>query len=144
MATAFPNVRKYFCADAVPESTFICDYYLKHRNMTGQCEVVPLDELNRLEHVDLAINVDSFPKCRSRVVDWWLHQLQDMSISWLFIVSSLNLGLTTYEGRGRKDFQHLIERSGFELSAHESKFESAPVLQEHGLYPDQYYLFRRR
>jgi|SRR6185369_2686222 len=142
MAAAFPNVRKYFCVDAVPESTFICDYYLKQRNMTGQCEVVPLDELDRLKQVDIAINIHSFPECRSRVVDWWLHRLQEMSVPWLFLVSSTRLGLTTAEARGRKDFRHLIGESGFELSARESKFESAPVLQDHGLYPDEYYLFR--
>jgi putative sugar O-methyltransferase len=144
MAAAFPNVGKYFCVDAVPESTFICDYYLKERNVTPQCEVVPLDELDQLKQADIAINIHSFAECRSRVVNWWLHRLREMSVPWLFLVSSTSLGLTTAEARGRTDFRHLIEKSGFELSARESKFESAPVLQDHGLYPDEYYLFRRR
>ena len=143
MATAFPNLRKYYCVDAVPESTFISDYYLKYRNVTDRCIVVPLDQLNRVESVDLAINIHSFPECRNRVVEWWLHQLRELGVPWLFIVSSPSLGLTSREDAGRKDFRHLIERSGFALSACEPKFESAPVLQVNGLYPADYYLFRR-
>jgi hypothetical protein len=37
------------------------------------------------------------------------------------------------EDAGRKDFRQFIERLGFALSAHEPKFESAPVLQVEGL-----------
>jgi hypothetical protein len=143
MATAFPNIRNYYCVDAVPESTFISDYYLKYRRVTDRCTVVPLDQLNRVETVDLAINIHSFPECRNRVVEWWLHQVREMRIPWLFIVTAPSLGLTSREDVGRKDFRQLIERSGFALSAYESKFQSAPILQVHGLYPADYYLFRR-
>jgi hypothetical protein len=143
MATALPNLRKYYCVDAVPESTFISNYYLKYRNMTSRCTVVPLDELSQVEKPNLAINIHSFPECRNRVVEWWLDRVCDMGVPWLFIVSTPSLGLTSRDDIGRKDFRHLIERSGFKLSAHESKFESAPILQSHGLYPADYYLFRR-
>jgi putative sugar O-methyltransferase len=144
MATALPNLKKYYCVDAVPESTFISDYYLKFRKVTDRCTVVPLDKLNEVEPIDLAINIHSFAECRNRVVDWWLHQLCEMRIPWLFIATSPSLGLTSHENDGRrKDFRQLIERSGFVLSAYERKFESAPVLQDYGLYPADYYLFRR-
>jgi hypothetical protein len=143
MATAFPNLRKYYCVDAVPESTFISDYYLRYRNMTGRCRVVPLDQLDQIEAVDLAVNIHSFSECRNRVVEWWLHKVREMRVPWLFVVSGPSLGLTSREDAGRKDFRQLIERSGFALAAYEPKFESAPVLQLDGLYPADYYLFRR-
>lgn len=143
MATALPNLRKYYCVDAVPESTLISDYYLKYRNMTGLCTVVPLDQIGQMEQPDLAINIHSFPECRNRVVEWWLDRVRDMGIPWLFIVSTPSLGLTSRDEAGRKDFRQLIERSGFELWAYESKFEGAPILQPHGLYPADYYPFRR-
>ena len=142
MATALPNVHKYYCVDAVAESTFISNYYLKYRNVTSRCDVVPLDELSRVERPDLAINIHSFPECRNRVVEWWLQRVRDLSIPWLFVACNPCLGLTTHDKTGRKDFRQLIERCGFELVACESKFERAPVLNEYGLYPADHYLFR--
>jgi hypothetical protein len=62
----------------------------------------------------------------------------------MLYLNPLSFATTTAEAQGRKDFRHLIGESGFEVSARESKFESAPVLQDHGWYPDEYYLFRRR
>jgi hypothetical protein len=143
MATALPNLYKYYCVDAVPESTFISDHYLKYRNVAGRCDVVPLDQLSRVEQPDLAINIHSFPECQNQVVEWWLHRVRDLSVPWLFIVCNPSFGLTSRDVTGRKDFRQLIERSGFELVAYESKFESAPILNEHGLYPADHYLFRR-
>jgi hypothetical protein len=146
MASAFANLRAYYCVDAVPESTFISDYYLKARQMTDRCTVVPLDKLGELqpaENIGLAINIHSFPECRASVIEWWLHQLAEMRIPWLFIASSPHLGLTSHEGKGvRKDFQRALEKTGFRLFVKESKFESAPVLQNSGLYPADYYLFK--
>src|SRR5262249_43366184 len=123
MATALPNIRKYYCVDAVPESTFISDYYLKYRNMTPQCNVVPLDELSRVDRADLAINIHSFPECRNGVVEWWLQRVRDLCIPWLFVASNRSLGLTSRDDTGRKDFRQLIERYGFKLATRESKFE---------------------
>jgi hypothetical protein len=143
MTTAFPNLRTYYCVDAVPESTFISAYYLNFRRATDRCTVVPIDELGHVGPVDLALSIFCFTECRNRVVEWWLDRVRDMCVPWLFIESASSLGLTSREDHGRKDFRRLIERSGFTLVAHERKFESAPVLQTYGLYPSDYYLFQR-
>jgi hypothetical protein len=143
MASALPNLSRYYCIDAVPESTFISDYYLKFRQMTERCVVVPLDKFGEIPPVDLAINIHSFAECRSVVIDWWLQWLRELRVPWLFIATHPSLGLTAHEDHGRKDFRSLIERSGFVLVTRERKFESAPLLQVHGLYPADYYLFRR-
>jgi SAM-dependent methyltransferase len=146
MATAAPNIDRYYCIDAVPESTFISDHYLKFRQMTERCAVVPLDMLDELNSVsiDLAVNAHSFPECRATVIQWWLDRLREMQVPWLFIVAGSNFGLTSHEGRGgRKDFLPLIEASGFRLAIREHKFENAPILQYCGLYPAEYFLFQR-
>jgi putative sugar O-methyltransferase len=146
LTSAIPNIGRYCCIDAVPESTFISDYYLKFRQMTKRCEVVPLDKMDELNSVpfDLAVNIHSFPECRATVIAWWLERLREMQVPWLFIVTGSNLGLTSHEGHGvRKDFRPLIEASGFRLAVQEQKFESARVLQNYGLYPAEYFLFQR-
>jgi putative sugar O-methyltransferase len=146
LTTAVPSIGRYCCVDAVPESTFISDYYLKFRRMTERCEVVPLDKMDQVKSVpfELAVNIHSFPECRATVIEWWLERLREMQVPWLFIVSASNLGLTSHEGHGvRKDFRPSIEASGFRLVVQEQKFESAPVLQNYGLYPAEYFLFQR-
>lgn len=146
MASAAPGLGRYFCIDAVPESTFISDYYLRFRKMADRCCVVPLDMLDQLSSVsvDLAVNVHTFPECRASVTEWWLDRLREMQVPWLFIEVGSNFGLTSYEpGGARKDFLPAIESSGFKLVVKEHKFEDAPVLQRSGLYPADYFLFRR-
>lgn len=146
MATAVPNIGKYYCTDAVPESTFVSEYYLKLRGMTDRCSVLPLDTIESLEPVviDLAVNIHSFPECTAKTIGWWLLRVREMRVPWLFIEVTPQLGLTSHEPRGaRKDFRPLIEASGFKLAIKEHKFQDAPVLQEYGLYPSDYYLFHR-
>jgi hypothetical protein len=146
MLISFPEISHYYCVDAVPESTFISDYYVKFRRVNDRCVVLPLDELDRLQRgsIDLAINVHSFAECRKSVVDWWLHWLCKLKVPRLFIVSACDLGLTTNEGMGlRKDFQGSLENLGFILKAKEKKYEQAPALQADGLYPAEYFLFEQ-
>src|SRR5262245_49657572 len=72
------NVEQYLCTDAVAASTFLSEYYLKLRGLSGRAEVVPLDVVERTlesRQVDLAINVHSFSECRLDAIDWWLDVL---------------------------------------------------------------------
>lgn len=146
MLTAFPEISHYYCVDAVPESTYISDYYLKFRRVSDRSVVLPLDELDRLQPgaIDLAINIHSFAECRKSVVDWWLQWLCKLKVPRLFIVSACDLRLTTNEGMGvRKDFRRSLEDFGFRLKAKGKKYEHAPALQADGLYPAEYFLFER-
>lgn len=146
MASAELNIDKYYCTDAVPESTFLSEYYLKFRGVADRCSVVPLDTMDVLKavQIDLAVNIHSFPECTSKAIGWWLLRLREMQVPWLFIEVTPQLGLTSHEPRGaRKDFLPLIEASGFKLAIREHKFDDAPILQHYGLYPSEYYLFQR-
>jgi hypothetical protein len=142
-AAGLPNLGTYFCVDAVPESSFLSDYYLKFRDATDHCCVVPLHEFGDVGPIDLCVSIHCFTECRSRVVKWWLGQIREVRVPWLFIESGCTLGLTSREERGRGDIRRLIEGAGFTLAVKEKKFASAPVLEAFGLYPADYYLFRR-
>jgi hypothetical protein len=141
--TAFPDA-KYTCVDAVPESTFICDYYTSFRNISDRCTVLPLDRLGVLKpgKIDLAVNVHSFAECRGSTISWWLKQLRDLQVPYLFIATGSNLGLTSHElGGTRRDFRLQLQDFGFVEIASEDKFNGAPILQHFGIYPARYYLF---
>lgn len=142
MTAAFANVR-YYCVDAVPESTFISEHYLEFRK-AERCTCVPLDDMTKipLREIDLAVNIHSFPECQSNVIAWWLDQLRLMGVPWLFVGVAASLGLTSRERGGRRqDFLRLINQAGYRAHAVVSKFDSAPILQKDGLYPTDYYLF---
>ena len=144
MTATFPQLDTYYCIDAVPESTFISEYYCGFRQLNS-ARVVALDELNRdcTGPIELAINVHSFQECKASVVAWWLGLLHNRRIPWLFVVTGSNLGLTGYEGNGRrKDLGGVIQDAGYRLFVHEHKFEAASPLRELGVYPADYYLFR--
>jgi putative sugar O-methyltransferase len=144
MATACGNVGTYICTDAVPESTFVSRYYLNFRRMSDRCAVVPLDALGELRSmpIELAVNVHSFTECRGCVVRWWVDQVRDMSIPWLFIETAF--GLTSREGyAAREDFGEVIEQSGYRLVAQQPKFARSTVMQKQGLYPSEFFLFHR-
>jgi putative sugar O-methyltransferase len=146
LGSILPKGWKYFCIDAVPESTFISSYYLKYRNVGDQVEVVPLDDIHALVPIklDLAVNIHSFPECRFSVIEWWLRRLQEMGAKCLFIVVASSLGLSSNEGDGtRRDFQPLIEQLGYRMVSHQHKFEASPVLVKRGAYPSEYYMFKR-
>jgi hypothetical protein len=142
LTSAFPNVR-YYCVDAVPESTFISEYYLKFRE-ASRCTSVPLDELTRRHfgRIDLAVNIHSFPECQLSVIEWWVRRLHDMAVPWLFVGVAANLGLTSRELDGhRESFLDPIAQIGYRLRAVQQKFQGVPALQSEGLYPTDYYLF---
>jgi hypothetical protein len=61
LTTAFPGSLAY-CVDAVPVSTFLCEYYLRYRDCAEyEAGAIPLNigEAN-LTRTDLAVNIHSF------------------------------------------------------------------------------------
>jgi hypothetical protein len=47
-ASAFPARPAWYCVDAVPESTFLCEYYLNRKGVDDRAGAVPLEELERV------------------------------------------------------------------------------------------------
>jgi SAM-dependent methyltransferase len=140
------SVADYCCVDAVPESTFICEYYLEHRGVAPPARAVPLHELDSAVEpgaFDLAVNIHSFSECTYAAVSWWLDQIERLRIPNLFIVPNDRDQLLAFEPDGRRrDFRPLLEAAGYELTASEPVLDDPPV-RELLRVPDHFLLFRR-
>ncbi len=147
MVETFPTINRYYCADAVATSTYLCDFYLKYRGVQNKAQSVPLDRLERTlkgETIDLAINIHSFSECKRSVIRWWLDQIAERRVRWLMIVPNTGDALTSAEPDGtRQDFRRDIEARGYRLKAMRPKYEFSTSMQKFALYPGTYFLFER-
>jgi SAM-dependent methyltransferase len=135
----------YCCIDAVPESTFLSDYYLRHRGCSPPARVVPLDRHDSLAagSFDLAINIHSFPECTYAAVEWWMREIERLEIPQLLIVPNEPTELLTLEADGaRRDFMPLVERAGYRLTKREPVIAD-PAVRELLRLEDHFHLFTR-
>lgn len=148
------NVRGMFCADAVPESTYLSEFYLRFRGLAGRAEVLVLDEVEaRLagRRIDIATNVHSFSECSLASITWWLNLLARLGVRYFFLVPNTGRQLLSTErppdstGRmSRLDFLPVIESAGYRLVDRRPKFSEGSALQRWGLFPTEYHLFELR
>jgi len=141
MVSGMPNLDIYLCTDAIPESTFICDYYLQHRGIQDKATSVPLDRIeSRLnEHdIGLAVNIHSFSECTLDAIEWWITLLKDNRIPFLFIVPNSGRDLLTNEGQ---DFQPLLNSKGYQEMVVEPKYKD-PTLHRYAANPGYYHLYK--
>jgi hypothetical protein len=141
--TALDNIDTYFCIDAIPESTFISQYYLSRKGAV-RTRVVAFDDQEDLVPgtIDLALNIHSFSECAIEAVDYWISRCAELKIEYLFIVpdtseeggEALRLGYGT-------DFRPLLAQHGYHLFHAEPKYGN-PAVQKYGVSPAWYYLFR--
>lgn len=149
LASALPEIGRIYCTDAVPESTYVCEYYLRFRGVADRAEVVPLDEIKhrlRTVQIDVATNIHSFSQCPLAVVEWWLDLLVRTNVRYFMLVLAENTGrpLTLERDGSRIDFMHAITSRGFKLMITERKYQGAPSLQRWGVAPETFlYLFER-
>ena len=142
--SAFPQLDDYCCVDAVPESTFLCEYYLCHRGLSPRARVVSLDRVGsdlRPGSFDVAVNIHSFPECTYAAVEWWVDLLRRLEVPNLLIVPNEPDQLLTLEPGGeRLDFLPLLERADYRLSVCEPVVED-PAVRELAQLEDRFYLF---
>jgi hypothetical protein len=146
MLSAFPQMSKYYCTDAIAESSFVCEYYLRYRGMGGRFRLVPSPEIDSFlagNKVDLAVNIHSFSECTTAAVQWWLEKLNRYEVKNFLIVPNAgnHCGQLLSNNVG-EDMFPVIERSGYELLARESKYTD-PEVQKFALNPTCYWLFQR-
>jgi hypothetical protein len=146
MTAAYPRLDDYCCVDAVPESTFLSEYYLRHRGSSPRARVVALDRVQEElapGAFDLAVNVHSFPECTFAAVEWWAELLGRLEIPRLLIVPNEPDELLTLEPDGtRRDFMPLIERAGYRLARTEPVVNDSAVAELIPLH-DRFFLFER-
>jgi SAM-dependent methyltransferase len=141
---AYPHLRDYCCVDAVPESTFISEYYLHHRGVAPRARAVSLDRVGAEllpGAFDLAVNIHSFSECTHAAVEWWVAMLRRLEVPWLLVVPNEPDELLTLEPDGeRRDFRGLIERAGYRLASSEPVVDDPAVREVVDLH-DHFYLF---
>jgi hypothetical protein len=146
MLTALPSLPQYLCADAIPESSFVCEYYLRFRGLDGRFKIVPPTEVDaalQLTRTDLAINIHSFSECSLMAVRWWLDRLAAHGVKHFMIVPNAcgHDGQSLRNNAG-EDMQPVIEQSGYRLAAMEPKYAD-PEVQKFALNPTWFWLFER-
>lgn len=147
MAGAYPNLADYACLDAVAESTFVCEHYLRHRGCVPPARVVALHRLEaelQPGSFDLAVNVHSFSEMPRAAVAWWLARLAALGVPRLLVVPNEPDGLRSLEPDGaRGDCADLLEAAGFALEAAEPAIDDAALRALLGV-EDRLMLYARR
>lgn len=144
---SLPNLMSYICADGIPVSSFLCEFYLRHRNVQDKAKVVYLDQFQTsdiIDGIDIAVNIHSFSECRYEAIDWWVSEIARRSIRYLFVAPNnpkkAGVDFCTIDG---KEFSDIFERHRYRLLVKEPKFLQ-PEIQEYGLCPSYYFLFKRQ
>jgi putative sugar O-methyltransferase len=148
MTTAFGRNVNVYCTDAVPESTFLSEFYLRFRGVNDRAHVVPLHELENTlanQRIDLATNIHSFSECTLATVTGWLDVVRKHAVKYLMIIPNAeeNCGLqliTLEKDHRRINYLPEIEARGYKLLKTRPKF-TVPSVQQHGVSPTHYYLF---
>ncbi len=127
------------CVDAVPISTFLCEYYVGFRELGQRAEVVTLDRAEDSltgRRFDLATNIHSFSECPCSAIEWWLQCLGRVTVDKLLIVPNDGQQLLSIESDGaRRNFEPLLQQYGWRPTRQEPIYLSEP-LQRYGLFPD--------
>lgn len=147
LSTVYKNIEKVFCVDAVAESTFLCEYYLRIRHSEKKTLTVPLYDIEEIlanHPIYLATNVCSFSECSPQAIEWWVNLLRKYKIKYLFVVPDAydNGGtkLITKGNGGYQDFKQIIVSGGYKQIVYQPKYQDQ-IIQKYGLSPTYHYLF---
>lgn len=146
MVESVPGLKRYFCVDAIPESTFLSEQYLDYRKVEHKASVLRLDEVaDRLaaEPPDLAVNIHSFSEMPLSVIEAWIELLARSGVPTLMIVPNEGDQLLSLEDDYlRRDFAPVLERHGYVLAAREPTIADPDVRELFGA-GDWFMLYRR-
>jgi hypothetical protein len=147
LSQAATGLRDYCCVDAIAESTFLCEYYLRFRGCLPPARVLPLPEVDsalKPDSFDLALNIHSFSECTHAAIAWWVERLQRLRVPHLLVVPNDPLELLSTETDGSKrNFRPLIEQAGYELAVMEPVVKD-PAVRELMRNNDHFFLFHRK
>ena len=144
LVQAIPKLDAVLCTDAIPESTFLSEFYLRFRGCETKARVSPLDAVERElrgRHVDLAVNVHSFGECPLQSIQWWLDLVSANRIQYLFIVPNGEVLHSWESDNSRFIYLPLLLERGYKLIVKQPNYAQSPEVRQHGLYPCYYYLF---
>ena len=145
LAKGLPNLQHVLCADAVPESSFLCEYYLDYRNVSDRAKTIPLDTVQTsLEHhdIDVVTNIHSFQECPMASISWWLDAISRCKAKYFMLAHYDDELLSREQDYSQENFRPLLEKHGFRLIAKEPVYAPGTLAGLYGLYPKRWhYLF---
>jgi SAM-dependent methyltransferase len=145
MAQLVPGLVDYACADAIPESTYVCERYLAHRLVQPPCRVIELPDASReisAGRFDLAVNVHSFSEMSIASVEHWIGAISDGKVLDLMVVPNAPTALESLEADGSKrDLMPLFRDAGYELD-HREPIITDPATRALFGIEDHFHLFR--
>jgi hypothetical protein len=143
LSEACPNIDPIYCTDAVAESTFLCDFYLRFRN--ARARAAPLDEVEALVKqggIDIATNIHSFSECTRASISWWLALLREGRVKHLLVVPNRSEKILSTEPDGtRIDVADAFAGFGYRLRLKRPRYGDATAMERYGLGPTWYLLF---
>ncbi len=141
--TAFEH-SQVTCIDAVATSTFLSDFYLKFRGCQ-RATVAAFDQLPNLKpgSFDVASNIHSWSECTKEFVAWWLDRLCDLKVPYLFHVPHTETLATIEADNSSKTYDDELEKRGFKLVLKQRKFQKSKCVDQVGLFPTDYRLYKR-
>lgn len=149
LGQSFPTCQ-VLCADAVPEASFLCDFYLHYRQISS-AQMVRLDEIEDRateEPIDLVVAINSLSECSHIAAHWWTTLVGRTSARYFLFVSHLDArGQPVLESedcdlRNRTHLPALLDKVGFHLIDVSPKYRE-PLMQEYGISPTYFHLFER-
>lgn len=138
-----PSIASYLCTDAVAESTFLCEYYLRGRGVSDRAQAVPLDRIESVltsQPVDLVVNIHSWPECHPDAVKWWVRLVARQRVPYIFVVTnavSSERPMCTNRG---EDLSGAMVENGYKLALRRAKYADE-VVQNYGVSPATYFLW---
>jgi putative sugar O-methyltransferase len=141
------SVRRYICTDAIAASTFLCEYYVRYRQLDDRVRVVPLHEIEHTletERVDLAVNIHSWSECSVEAIDWWVALLRRRGVPHVMVVpNQVSPDETRMRTNLAEDFSVVLESHGYALTARERKYTD-PLAHKYAVSPAIYFLWSLR
>jgi len=147
----FPNIQM-LCVDAVPESAFLCEYYLTYREASPHVRMVPLPTLTTelsQSPIDLAIAVNSLSECTAAAMEWWLDLLEAHRVPYIMLVphaafeGGREIYSTELRGTEKIPMLPLLERRGYRRTIMQPKYKEA-AMQLYGVSPTYFHVFSRQ
>ena len=145
----FSNIDKFYCTDAIAESTFLSEFYLNYRCASDRSTVIPLhvaEATIRNVKPDIAVNIHSFSECSVHSIDFWVSCLAKGKVKYLMIVpnnhkSEGGKNLVSLEGDSSLiRYERILNDYGYQLMVKMPKYLDSEV-QRHGVSPTYYHLY---
>ncbi|MEM7412021.1 MAG: putative sugar O-methyltransferase [Myxococcota bacterium] len=131
--------------DAVPTSTFLCEYYLGFRACPGT-QVIALHEIENAlstRRFDLATNVHSFGEAPLASVRWWIERLAAADVPRLFLVHVEPELFALEDDLTRAPLAPVLETLGYRAVDVQPKYAHSDAVQRLGVFPAWYHCYER-